>query len=313
MVGIAWLLLFSLTVWLKNVVIGRPLAEIEKTLSSATGTKALPPGKDLEELADRLHGTLWALIHTQRKREEDIARQMVRAEQLASLGELAAGLTHEIKNPLAGVAAALELLKSEDEEGTPNREVYDQMLSELRRVSGTVDGLLRLAKPQPPQRIDTDLARTAREVGSLFSARLRRQIVKLDLDISDSVPVLALDPGLMVQLLVNLLTNAMQAIDRGGTIKVMVAPFPKRDGVVLIVADNGKGIARADLDRIFDPFFTTKENGTGLGLAICRQIVEQHGGTINIESEVGNGTRVVVLLPDVAVATGRIHGLATAG
>jgi Signal transduction histidine kinase len=114
--------------------------------------------------------------------------------------------------------------------------------------------------------------------------------------------MLLLDQGLMIQLLVNLLTNSIQATERGGTIGLLLAPFPRQDGVVLAVSDSGRGIDPEHLTRIFDPFFTTKEEGTGLGLAICSQIVKQHGGTITIESERGKGTRVVVLLAALAAA-----------
>lgn len=167
------------------------------------------------------------------------------------------------------------------------------MLAELRRVTTTVDSLLRLARPRPPQRSNVDLKRVVREVASLFNARLRRQGVTLDVQIDDDVPALSLDSGLMVQLLVNLLTNSMQATDRGGTIRLAL-----ERGVELSVSDSGRGIAPADLEHIFVPFYTTKEEGTGLGLAICRQIVEQHGGTIEVQSEVGRGTTIVVRLPE---------------
>jgi signal transduction histidine kinase len=181
-------------------------------------------------------------------------------------------------------------------------------------VNTTVDGLLRLGKPQPPHRTDVDLARVTREVTSLFAARLRRQGVTLEVSIAEDVPSLQLDSGLMVQLLMNLLSNSMQASERGGSINVLVAPFPRRDGVLVSVADTGRGIAPEHLDRIFDPFFTTKEEGTGLGLPICKQIVEQHGGTMEIESELGVGTRVTLLLPDASAAEERLsHGVAAAG
>lgn len=298
MAGAAWIALLALMFWTGGVVIGRPLAAMEKSIKSA-GIDGDDTAKkhDLEALANRVHSSLWRLIHTQRQREQDIARHMVRAEQLASLGQLAAGLTHEIKNPLAGVAAATELLR--DEADPSNREVYDQILSELRRVTSTVDALLRLGKPQPPQRTDVDLARVVREVTTLFGARLRRQGVTLETEIAETVPTLQLDSGMIVQVLINLLTNAMQATDRGGSINVLVSAFPRRDGVVIAVSDTGRGITPEHLERIFDPFFTTKEEGTGLGLPICKQIIEQHGGTMQIESEVGRGTRVMVVLPDV--------------
>lgn len=312
MAGGAWLGLLTLMFWAGGFVIGRPLAAIEKTMNAAGATSDAARRHDLGSLAARMHETVWGLIRTQRQRDEEISKHMARAEQLASLGQLAAGLTHEIKNPLAGVAAAVELLR--DEGDGSQREVHEQILSELRRVNTTVDGLLRLGKPQPPQRTGVDLARVTREVTSLFAARLRRQGVALQTEIGEDVPTLQLDSGLMVQLLMNLLTNSMQATDRGGAIRVLVAPFPRHDGVVLSVADTGRGIAPEHLDRIFDPFFTTKEEGTGLGLPICKQIVEQHGGTMEIESEPGSGTRVTMLLPDSNAAEEKLRdGVAAAG
>lgn len=271
--GVAWVAVLVLLIWTGRFVIGRPLARIENSIQPAVK-------HDLDGLA-RAH----------RQREEDIARHMVRADQLAALGEVAAGLTHEIKNPLAGVIAALDLLRTEADAG--QIPMYDQMAAELRRVTSTLDSLLRLARPRPPQRSSVDLKRVVREVASLFNARLRRQGVTLDVEIDEEVPALSLDSGLIVQLLVNLLTNSMQATDRGGTIHLRL-----RQGVKLEVSDTGRGIAPSDLERIFVPFFTTKEEGTGLGLAICRQIVEQHGGSIEVHSEIGNGTTIVVSLPE---------------
>jgi signal transduction histidine kinase len=295
LVGAAWIALVVLMSWIRMLVIGRPLADIQKTISAAgSGNGGGGGSHDLTALAEGLHSTLWELVQSQRRREEDIARQMVRMEKLAALGEVAAGLTHEIKNPLAGVIAALEIVRDESSGG--DREMIEQMLAELRRVVSTVDSLLRLARPRPPQRADVDMARVVREVTSLFSARLRRQGITLEVEIPEAVPLLLLDSDLMVQLLVNLLTNSMQASDRGGNVKVLLAPFPRHDGVVLAVSDTGRGIDREHIEQVFDPFFTTKEEGTGLGLAICRQIIHQHGGTITIESEPGQGTRVVVLL-----------------
>jgi signal transduction histidine kinase len=307
--GLAWIAILAAILWTARFVISRPLKKIESGVGAAALGSASAPGggrahtgHDLEALANKL----WSLVESQRKREEDIARQMVRAEQLAALGELAAGLTHEIKNPVAGVIAVLELLAADGDALERNREVRDQMLAELRRVIATVESLLRLARPQPPKRSEADLGRIVREVVPLFSARLRRQNVALEIEIADDLPLLPLDASLIVQLLVNLLTNSMQASDRGGRIHILAAPFPHRDGVALAVSDTGRGIAPDQLQRVFDPFFTTKEEGTGLGLAICRQIVEQHGGTIDVESEPGRGTRVLVLFPDLQSAKAKV-------
>jgi len=294
--AVLWLVLLLLMMWLRRVVIGKPLAKMTASISGVSGTAT--DAQDLGALAERINHT---------------ARHMARAEQLAALGELAAGLTHEIKNPLAGVIAALELLASDEEPVADRRVVYAEMLSELRRVTTTINGLLRLARPQPMQRSDADLARITREVTNLFAARMRRQGVTLETEIADDVPVFPLDSGLITQVLVNLLTNSLQASERGGAVRVAVQPFPRRDGVVIAVSDSGRGIGADDLQRVFDPFFTTKEEGTGLGLAICRQIVEQHGGTIHIESQSGAGTRVAVLLPDPDSETEGEHGALAAG
>ncbi|MGZ4809953.1 MAG: sensor histidine kinase [Thermoanaerobaculia bacterium] len=295
--GVAWLGVLALLFWTARIVIGRPLALIQKSIGDPSRREQ---SGDLEDLAQRVHHRVWDLIDGQKKREETIAKQLVRAKQLAALGELAAGLTHEIKNPVAGVMSALELLRSEgDATAVQNAEVYEQILSELRRVTGTLDSLLRLARPQAPQRVGVDMARVVRELTSLFSARLRRQGVTLEVEAVESLPILELDPAQMAQVVVNLLTNSMQATDRNGSVRVSIASFPRRDGVVLVVSDSGRGVSAEQLERVFDPFFTTREDGTGLGLAICRQIVEQHGGTITLESEPGKGTRVVVLLPDL--------------
>jgi signal transduction histidine kinase len=315
--GVLWLAILALLIWTGRMVIARPLAEIERTLAGARGaTDGSAPSRDLDEMASHLNTTLWDLVHAQRRREEEVARMMVRAEQMAALGEVAAGLTHEIKNPLAGVIAVLEILRVEGDTNAQHHELFDQMLSELRRVTSTVEGLLRLARPQPPLRAAVDMSRIVREITSLFTARLRRQGVTLEVQMSD-VPTLQLDMALMTQLLVNLLTNSLQATDRGGSVSVVLAAFPDRRGIVLAVQDSGRGIPPDKVDHVFDPFFTTKEEGTGLGLAICRQIVEQHGGTISLESEEGHGTRVVVLLPDLTFNTSpgkeELHGGTAAG
>ena len=306
--GGAWIALLGLMFWAGGVVIGRPLRKIRNSLGTTPGAGH---DQDLEALAKRVHETIWTLIEHQRTRDEDIARHMARAEQLAALGEVAAGLTHEIKNPLAGVIATLQIMRME--EGTDG-EILDQMVNELSRVSGTLDTLLRLGRPQPPQRRELDLARAVRDLVTIFIARFRRQEVELKIHADDDLPMIPLDPAMTAQLVVNLLTNSLQATPRGGSVDVYLTRFPHGDGVALVVADTGSGIASENLQRIFDPFFTTKDDGTGLGLAICRQIVTQHGGTISIESEPGKGTRVIVLLPDSRVEQlEESHGVHAAG
>ena len=132
---------------------------------------------------------------------------------------------------------------------------------------------------------------------ALLDARARSRAVRLSVYVVPDLPSLELDSDLVIQVVVNLVTNALDAVKDGGNVRVVVEPFPARDGVALVVSDDGEGIPEKARARIFEPFFTTKHGGTGLGLPLCLRIVEQHGGTITVESEPGKGTTFVVLFP----------------
>jgi len=294
-----WVVLMSVMIRVRDFVIGRPIARIEGVLRSITlSGRSTATTRDLEKLAVRLNRAIWTLVEEGKRREANLQRHLARAEQMAALGELASGLTHEIRNPLGSVSSALQLLRSEEPDPASDRaRLLDQMLKELGRASTTLDGLLRLARPQPPEKSAVDLASVARDVARLFEPRLRGRGVRLAVEAPGRVPVLMLDRGQMTQLLLNLLTNSAQAVADGGLIEVRVAPFPDGEGVLLSVADDGVGIPPDQIEKIWDPFHTTKKDGTGLGLPICRQIAELHGGTITVESVPGRGTRVLVLLP----------------
>lgn len=294
-----WIVLMSLMIRVRDFVIGRPIARIEGILRSITlSGRSTATTRDLEKLSIGLNRAIWTLVEEGKRRETNLQRHLARAEQMAALGELASGLTHEIRNPLGSVSSALQLLRSEEADPASERaRLLDQMLRELERASSTLDGLLRLARPQPPEKSAVDLASVARDVARLFEPRLRGRSVRLSVEVPGRVPVLMLDRGQMTQLLLNLLTNSAQAVADGGFIEVRLAPFPDGEGVMLSVADDGAGILPDQIDKIWDPFHTTKKDGTGLGLPICRQIAELHGGTITVESVPGRGTRVLVLLP----------------
>jgi len=295
----AWIVLMGLMIRVRDFVIGRPIARIEGILRSITlSGRGTATTRDLEKLSIRLNRAIWTLVEEGKRREASLHRHLARAEQMAALGELASGLTHEIRNPLGSVSSALQLLRSEEPDPASDRaRLLDQMLKELERASTTLDGLLRLARPQPPEKSAVDLASVARDVARLFEPRLRGRSIRLVVDIPGRVPSLMLDRGQMTQLILNLLTNSSQAVGDGGLIELRLAPFPDGEGVMLSVADDGIGIPPEEMEKIWDPFHTTKKDGTGLGLPICRQIAELHGGTIAVESVPGKGTRVLVLLP----------------
>jgi signal transduction histidine kinase len=241
--------------------------------------------------------------------ERDLRTRLERAERLTSLGTLAAGVAHEVNNPLAYVAANLAFLREElgrqDSRATRDElsQAIEESLAGISRVRETVTGLERFASPAeatPPAPVD---------VGAELSAALglaRHELTRrarLEVDVPSSLPPVVADAGALRQVFVNLLVNAAQAIPEGdpGRHRVGVSARAEAGRLVLEVADSGAGIPAAVLPRIFDPFFTTKPvgTGTGLGLSVCHGIVNALGGTIEVESEVGKGSRFRVLLPVV--------------
>lgn len=301
-VGLAflgWVALLGVSLVIRNKVIGQPLARIEESVLGSAGTAAPgEPSHDLERLAGTVHGAIWRRLERQQERDREVEKGMERATQLAVLGDVAAGLSHEIKNPLAGLRAGLSGLRRGDAIPQAERtEIIDAMVSEVDRVNRTVDALLSLARPRSLVKTPADLGRLVTKATALLDARARSRAVRLSVYAVPDLPSLDLDSDLVMQVVVNLVTNAFDAVKDGGSVRVGVEPFPGRDGVMLVVSDDGEGISEKARARVFEPFFTTKHGGTGLGLPLCLRIVEQHGGTITVESEPGKGTTVLVLFP----------------
>jgi len=224
----------------------------------------------------------------------NLERRAARSERLATVGQLAAGLAHELRNPLASMSGSIELL-AQGGEGIDQARLRGIVLRESERLNRLVTEFLTFAGPAAPQLDAVDLRVAVEEIASVFAAdpiaaRCHRRL--------ELRPAFALaDPAQLKQVLWNLLRNAAEASPPGGFVRVATGRS-KRDGLVfLCVEDRGEGIAKENLDRIFDPFFTTKATGTGLGLSTVHRIVEGLGGQIEVESVVGEGTRFIVLLP----------------
>jgi signal transduction histidine kinase len=258
----------------------------------------------LDPVAAEVHRGLRRFLERQRQREAEVATRLAHVDQLASLGQLAASLAHEIKNPLAGLHGALEVLRDEDPDGA-RAPLYAEMLGELKRVNGILQQLLESGRPAPLRPVPTDLGRLLADTAELMTPALRRHAVELAVQTEEGLAPVRLDPAKIRQVLVNLIQNAAEAMRtrNGGRVTVRASRFPDGGGVILAVADDGPGILDADRERIFQPFFTTKFTGTGLGLAITRSLVEQHGGRIDLDSEPGRGTTFFVVLPDREAAS----------
>jgi two-component system sensor histidine kinase PilS (NtrC family) len=227
--------------------------------------------------------------------EEQIRRQ----ERLATVGSLAAGIAHEIRNPLASLSGSIQMLQGELELQGDHRHLMDIVLRETDRLNTIITEFLDYARPRSNQREQISLASFLEETITLFrnSKEYRREIVII-CDISSTI-VITGDPQRLRQVFWNLLINAAQAIHNSGTITISAASGTGIDGdeVTVRVLDSGIGIDSDNLEHIFDPFFTTKPSGTGLGLAIAYRIIEDHNGTIDVKSELGKGTAVIINLP----------------
>jgi signal transduction histidine kinase len=231
-----------------------------------------------------------ALLREQRAR----LKRLYRAERLATAGELAAGAAHEIRNPLASIRSAIQHLRGSFSEGDKQTDLVDDILAEVDRINDIVEGLLSFARPAEPQFGRVNLAELARHVVTLVEVQAGEQNVVASVDVPDIV--VRADPNLITQVLLNVVMNALQAMPDGGALDI--ATISTGRTVEIRVSDTGAGIAMEDREKLFDPFFTTKKGGTGLGLSVCYGIVQRHGGEIEVESDVGHGTVVMIRLPE---------------
>jgi len=247
-------------------------------------------GRDFNEMVQQLKSS-----------REEIQRlhhnQMSRAEHFATLGELAAGLAHEIRNPLAGIAGVLEIVGRDLPENSPARAVMSDAKQEAVQINRILSDLLETARPRPPQFRPADLVATAEHAVGFARQQAVTKRIHIELDAEHELPAVEHDPNQINQVLLNLLLNAVQSMDKPGTVHVSLDVDEEEQCALITVADEGKGIPPEYINNIFRPFFTTKGHGTGLGLSLARRTVEAHGGKIEVTSQIGKGTRFVISLP----------------
>jgi signal transduction histidine kinase len=243
---------------------------------------------------------LFYVLHLLRKtRQLEHSRQS--AARASYVGLLASGLAHEIRNPLNAMNMNLQMLEEELESagGMPDqeyRELLDSTKSEIKRLDGLVNNFLLYARPGSPQFKPLDLNDVVKEMLKFLENDFRQSQVGLESDLEPLLPKVELDERQFKQALMNLLVNARQVLDAGGTVKVQTRAASNGEAV-LVVEDDGPGIPEASRERIFEVFYSSRGGGTGLGLPIARQIVEKHGGSIELDSVVGEGTRFTIRLP----------------
>ncbi|MBI2841679.1 MAG: HAMP domain-containing protein [Acidobacteria bacterium] len=285
-------------------LVHRPVIELRQKMELARGgdfghSVDVPRDDEIGSLTASYNVLVAELKRAEQELRESHMRDLQRAEQLATLGELATGLAHEIKNPLSGIKGALEVIEAEMPlDGY--REIMKEVMLQIGRINDTVNDLLTYARPREPQRSLQEINSLAETLIKFFENKVRGKNILLEFAPGD-IPQVKVDPEQIRQVLLNLLLNSTQAIDGGGRIRVQTG-YTYGGAVTLAVSDNGKGISAGHLQNIFRPFYTTKAQGTGLGLSISRGIIEKHGGRISVESAEGKGTTVTIHLPAVESA-----------
>lgn len=231
-----------------------------------------------------------------------VLERLIEAEHLAQIGQLAASLAHEIKNPLAGISGAIQIIRDSASLEAAHRPVLDEVLRQVHRLDQTVKDLLVYARPKPPKFRKVNLEQLLARALPVLREQPEMHRIRFEYVNHQPLPMLMVDENQLEQVLTNLLLNAAQASADHGLVRLTTMVRP--EGVRLIVEDHGHGMDEEVRRRATEPFFTTKAKGTGLGLPICRKIVETHGGTLTISSSVGEGTEVMVDLPRQPPASG---------
>ncbi|MDH3288116.1 MAG: ATP-binding protein [Betaproteobacteria bacterium] len=308
-----------------------PLRDLEtgaKHLSSGDLDQTIPvrSADELGQLANSFNSMTAALrdSHLERKMwaqtlEEKVKTrtqqlrvaeaEATRGEKLASVGLLAAGIAHELNNPLTGILTFSNLLRKKMRDGSPDAEDMDLVIQETKRCAVIIRRLLDFAREKKPEKKFSDLNQIIEETERLIERPAHLRDIEIRKELDTSLPPVWVDADQIKQVVMNMLVNAQQAIDKKGTINVRtrIAQEPKRADplaepvpmVEISITDTGCGISEKNLQRIFDPFFTSKEvgKGTGLGLSVSHGIVRAHGGLIEVDSTVGEGTTFRVYLP----------------
>ncbi|RJP25244.1 MAG: HAMP domain-containing protein [Deltaproteobacteria bacterium] len=316
LLSFTWLAVI-LTSALISVILKRfvtaPVERLARTMESVEAGKLdvrvdIRSGDELGRLGGSFNEMVRKLSDTRAELEKFHHRQLARADRMASLGEMAAGIAHEIKNPLAGIYGAAQVLVNEFPEGDPKREIVGEMMTLIKRLDGTIRDLLNFARYTEPQFSRANVNEVIDKVLFLVQQIPEGKRARIVRDFDPAMPEIEMDSEQMKQVFLNLALNAVQAKPDGVALTVRTrgevpADIPEakhRSGYVMAsVSDDGPGIPADRIGKVFQPFFTTKESGTGLGLSMTRKILDLHDGWITAESGSGGGATFTVFLPKV--------------
>ncbi|MHC4436382.1 MAG: ATP-binding protein [Planctomycetota bacterium] len=240
-----------------------------------------------------------ALLFKERLRQNE---RMFRAEQLATMGQFAAGIAHELRNPLTAIRSTVQYLENEFGRDTDQRKLAHDILDEVDRLNNIVGNLLSLARPAESNPEEIDVRREIERCANFIEAKAKSQNINLETDFEDDLPKLRFDQAELRQVLLNVMMNGLQAMPEGGRLLIKACCLVEdsvagSERMLIQIQDEGTGIPANLRQKVFEPFFTTKAGGTGLGLAICNSIVKRYNGEIWIEQAEGGGAEVKISLP----------------
>jgi signal transduction histidine kinase len=291
LVAVVWVVARSIVEPLRRLVTGA-----ERIRSGELGVEVqIDRPDELGDLGRTFNQMSLDLDTSHRQIRELHDQEMRRAAQLASVGELASGIAHEIKNPIAGLESGIDLVARQVGADSKASTILGQMRTQLQRMESAIRDLLSYARPREPRRVVTEPEQLVDRVIALVHPQADAADVRIEKRVARGVGKIHIDPELVTQTLVNLVLNGIQAMEPRGTLEI--STHAKDHQVCIAVTDTGTGIPREQFESIFRPFYTTKHRGSGLGLAISRGIVERHGGRLIVESAVGRGSTFTVVLP----------------
>lgn len=235
------------------------------------------------------------IIHQRALERRKLEVQLSRAERLSSMGEMAAGISHEIRNPLGIIRSSAELLQKKMAGVDPSNTVPSIIVEETRRLNNIITDFINYAKPKSPHLTPSSVEDIIERNLTFLSTQLSEKKYRVSRDVEKDLPEVMADSAMLYQAFLNIFINCMQAMPEGGEIRVALGT--NQNGIVIHFDDEGEGIPEEAMDKIWEPFFTTKEKGTGLGLGIVKNIIESHGGRIQIHNKSEQGVRVTVELP----------------
>jgi two-component system sensor histidine kinase HydH len=275
--------------------------EIEVRHSSGKGIPLSLSAAPLKDETGREMGSVLLLRDLREIR--DLQEKVRRSERLASLGRLAAGVAHEIRNPLSSIRGFAQFFMQRFKGREQEQEYASVMVKEVDRLNRVITELLDFARPREPHRELHSLEEILDHTLEVLKPELAKKKVGVEKKYERELPLARVDRDQLSQAFLNLLINSLESMEDGGKIRVGIRR-ERQDSLRVSIGDTGKGIPREDLEKVFEPFFSTKRKGTGLGLSIVHQIVEGHGGDIQVESQEGEGTFFQITLP-----IGRTNGL----